>query len=64
MNKESLTPLCYTARLEILFWKIRTEESKQRHIRKKKMCIPFEKISDYFNNLDVKKVCDKKHGKR
>ena len=29
------------------------------------MCNPFEKTSDYFLNLDEKKVCDKKkNGKR
>ena len=27
------------------------------------MCNPFEKTSDYFLNLDEKKVCDKKKWK-
>ena len=30
----------------------------------KNMRNPFEKASDYFINLDEKKVCDKKNGKR
>ena len=42
------------------FLKDRTEESRQRHNKEKKiMRNTFERTSDYFNNFDEKKVCIK-----
>lgn len=64
MNKEFWTPLYYTARLEIRFLKIKQKKAGKAIIRKKYARNPIEKTSDYFNNLDEKKVCDKKNGKR
>ena len=63
-NKEFWTPLYYTARLEIRFCKIGQKKASKAIIRKKNMCNPFEKTSDYFLNLDEKKVCDKKKMER
>ena len=63
MNKEFWTLLYYTARLEIRFWKIKQKKAGKAIIRKKYARNPFEKTSDYFNNLDEKKVCDKKKWK-
>ena len=60
MKKEFWTLLYCTARLEIRFWKIKQKKAGKAIIRKKYARNPFEKTSDYFNNLDEKKVCDKK----
>ena len=42
------------------FPKDKTEESRQSHNKEKYARNPIEKTSDYFNNLDEEKVCDKK----
>ena len=48
MNKESSTPLYYTARLEIRFLKIKQKKAGKAIIRKNYARNPIEKISDYF----------------
>ena len=63
MSKEFWTPLYYTARLEIRFLKINQKKAGKAIISKKYARNPIEKTSDYFNNLDEKRVCDKKNGK-
>ena len=46
------------------FPKDKTEESRQSHNKEKYARNPIEKTSDYFNNLDEEKVCDKKKMER
>ena len=60
MNKESWTPLYYTARLEIRFLKIKQKKAGKAIIRKKYARNPIEKTSDYFNNLMRKRFVIKK----